>query len=215
MVKIDMIGKRFGRLTVVRRDEDIEPGRPCFLCRCDCGNERVVRGVLLRKGITRSCGCIKKERAKAMAEAHVTHGKTNTRLYRIWFSMKCRCHKPSAPDYDRYGGRGITVCEEWRNSFQAFYEWSMSNGYGDDLTIDRIDNEKGYSPTNCRWANKETQNNNTRRNFYITYDGETLTISQWAKKLGIKKNTLYSRLTKYGWSVKETFSKAVKRSESA
>ena len=201
MVKIDMIGKRFGRLVVIKYYDDIEPGRPRWLCRCDCGNERVVRGISLRKGDTKSCGCITKERAKLLSESHVTHGKSKTRLYRIWFNIKCRCYKPSSADYTRYGGRGIEVCDEWRDNFQSFYEWSMANGYSTNLTIDRIDNDGDYSPQNCRWVNAEVQNNNTRRNYYITHDGETLTLTQWAKKCGINKNTLYSRLTKYGWSV--------------
>lgn len=209
MVKIDMIGKRFGRLTVIEQSDDTEPGRPRYLCRCDCGNERVVRGISLRKGDTQSCGCIKKERAKALSESHIKHGKTKTRLYRIWFSMRRRCYKSTSPDYARYGGRGITVCDEWKDSFQAFYEWSVANGYLENLTIDRIDNEGDYSPQNCRWVNAEVQNNNTRRNYYITHDGETLTLAQWAKKCGINKNTLYSRLTKYGWSIERALLKEV------
>lgn len=172
-----------------------------WVCTCDCGNERVVRGISLRRGDTRSCGCIQQERAKALAEAHITHGGSKTRLYRIWFNIKCRCHKPASPDYARYGARGITVCDEWKNDFQAFYDWSMSNGYLENLTIDRIDNDGDYSPLNCRWVSTEVQNNNTRRNYYITHNGETMTLSQWAKKCGVNKNTLHSRLTKYGWSV--------------
>jgi hypothetical protein len=201
VVKIDMVGKRFGRLVVIGRADDIDPGRPRWLCRCDCGNERVVRGISLRKGDTKSCGCIQKERMKLLSESHITHGKSKTRLYRIWFNIKCRCYKSSFPDYARYGGRGIKVCDEWKDNFQAFYDWSTSNGYLENLTIDRIDNDGDYSPQNCRWVNTEVQNNNTRRNYYITLNGETLTLSQWAKKCGINRNTLYSRITKYGWSV--------------
>ena len=201
MRKIDMTGKRFGRLVVIEQSDYIEPGRPRWLCRCDCGNEVVVKGVSLRRGDTKSCGCITKERAIAMAKAHVTHGKTKTRLYRIWFGMKCRCHKKTAPDYPRYGGRGITVCDEWRNDFQVFYDWAMANGYQDNLTIDRIDSNGNYLPGNCRWVDSSAQNNNKRNNHYVTYNGETLTISEWSKRLGISKETLHSRLVKYGWSV--------------
>lgn len=129
------------------------------------------------------------------------HGKTKTRLYRIWFNMRCRCHKKDFVDYPRYGGRGIAVCDEWLNSFPPFYEWAMANGYREDLTLDRIDNDGNYEPSNCRWVDTKVQNNNTRRNHYITYNGETLTLAQWSERCGINKNTLQARICKYGWSV--------------
>lgn len=209
MVKIEMVGRRFGRLTVMERADDLEPGRPRWLCRCDCGNEKVVRGISLRKGDTKSCGCLSRENALNKAAAHITHGQSKTRLYRIWFNMRKRCSNPSHPDYHRYGARGIQVCDEWNNSFEPFYEWSMANGYQDDLTIDRIDNNSNYSPDNCRWVNTEVQNNNTRRNHYVTFGGETLTIQQWSAKQGINKNTLHARLVKYGWSVERALTEGV------
>ena len=165
----------------------------------------------MRNGDTKSCGCMKKERAIEMASKHITHGKTKTRLYRIWFNMKCRCYKKTAPDYPRYGGRGITVCTEWRNDFQDFYDWAMANGYNEELSIDRIDCNGNYCPENCRWADSKIQNNNTRRNHYITYNGETLTIAEWAKKCGIDRNTLHSRLTRYGWTVERALSEVIKK----
>ena len=207
--KVDLTGQRFGRLVVLMQSFDKPNERPRWLCQCDCGNQKIVAGSSLRGGLTTSCGCKRVERAKALAKAHITHGQTKTRMYTIWFDMKCRCHKESAPDFSRYGGRGIKVCEEWLNDFQVFYDWAMANGYRDDLTLDRIDNNKGYSPDNCRWADAETQNNNTRRNFYITYNGETLSLAQCARKYGIKQNTLHSRLTKYGWSVERALNEKV------
>ena len=211
MLKIDMTNKRFGRLVVIEQSEYIKPGRPRWLCRCDCGNKAVYDGSILRSGDAVSCGCLKKELAKENAIAHITHGKTKTRLYRIWFNMKCRCYKKSAPDFSRYGGRGITVCEEWRKSFQSFYDWATSNGYQENLSIDRIDVNGNYCPENCRWADATTQHNNTRSNHYVTFNGETLTISQWAARYGINKNTLLSRLTRYGWSVERALTEVVKK----
>jgi hypothetical protein len=209
MEKIDMIGKRFGRLTVIEEIDDSKTKRPRWLCRCECGNKRIVRGISLRKGDTKSCGCLKKELAKKLSEAKVTHGSSKTRLYRVWYEMRCRCYKKSSPDYPRYGGRGINVCYKWRKSFIPFREWAIANGYNENLTLDRINNESDYSPDNCRWVTRETQNNNTRRNYYITYNGETLTLSQWSKKCGINKNTLHSRLTKYGWSAERALTEEV------
>lgn len=205
--KIDLTGKRFGRLVVIEQDDFVKYDRPRWLCRCDCGNEIVVRGNSLRQGDTVSCGCVKKEHARALAEFHITHGRSKSRIYHIWFSMKSRCHKVKAPDYSRYGGRGIIVCDEWRNSFQAFYDWAIANGYQEDLSIDRINNNGNYCPENCRWVDSNVQNNNTNRNHYVTYNGETLTIAQWSKKCGISKNTLHSRLTRYGWSIERALAK--------
>lgn len=202
---IDKTGMRFGRLTVLREAPRIEPGRPRWVCQCDCGTIVTVDSRSLSPKRTKSCGCINSERARKLALDHITHGQTKTRLYNIWYNMRNRCNKKSAVDYCRYGGRGIEVCEAWQNSFTPFFEWAMANGYRDDLTLDRIDNNGNYCPENCRWADSETQNNNRRSNHYITYSGETLTVSQWARRLGINKVTLQSRLSKYGWSVQKTF----------
>ena len=209
MVKIDMIGKRFGNLTVISQAESIESCRPRWLCHCDCGNNRIVRGVSLRRGDTKSCGCLKIEHAKTLSNDNITHGESKTRLYRIWFNIRSRCNKSSHIDYPKYGARGIRVCDEWDGNFVAFRDWAMSNGYAETLSIDRIDNNGNYSPINCRWVNSEVQNNNKRSNHYLTYNGETLTLAQWAKKFGINKNTLYSRIVKYGWNVERSLTEGV------
>ena len=129
----------------------------------------------------------------------ITHGKRHTRLYSIWTDMKTRCNNPKRDKYARYGARGITVCEEWLNNFQAFYDWAMANGYADNLTIDRKDNDKGYSPENCRWITMKEQASNKSTNHLITHDGQTCTIAEWARKTGISREVLKDRICRYGW----------------
>lgn len=137
------------------------------------------------------------------------HGMTRTRLYRIWQAMKTRCYNQNFTHYKHYGGRGISICDEWLNDFQAFYDWSMSHGYSDDLTIDRIDNDGNYEPSNCRWATKEQQVNNCRHCHYITFNGETHSLSEWSKILNISRAVLNNRINKYGYSVERAFTEPV------
>lgn len=154
----DLTGQRFGRRTVISRAGSDRRGCATWLCVCDCGSESVVTGAELRKNHSGSCGCMRRDRL-------TVHSKRKTRLYKVWEGMKTRCYNPSHMAYKRYGGRGITVCVEWCNDFQAFYEWAMANGYDENApigqcTIDRIDNDKGYSPDNCRWVDMKTQRHN-------------------------------------------------------
>lgn len=139
-----------------------------------------------------------------------THGQTETRLYYIWTSMKARCFNQNNHSFKYYGNRGITVCEEWKQSFESFAAWANANGYSDTLTLDRLDNNKGYSPDNCRWADRTAQSRNRRNNRLLTYKGETKTFGEWAEITGIKNEVLWKRLLIYGWSVEKAFTTPVK-----
>jgi hypothetical protein len=138
---------------------------------------------------------------RILLESNIKHGKTNTKLYGVWSTMKSRCLNPNSASYKLYGKRGIKVCEEWANDFQAFYEWAVSTGYHEGLSIDRIDTNGNYEPSNCRWADAKMQASNRRSSHIVTLNGESHTIAEWSKITGIKSSTLYMRLNKYGYSV--------------
>ena len=189
----NLVGMRFENLEVLHRAEDyVKPnGRKILMwqCRCDCGNIVTVSGESLKYGNTKSCGCKRRNNFR-------THGKSNTRLYEIWTDMKQRCLNPNQKTYKYYGGRGITICEEWLDDFMNFYDWAMENGYQDKLTIDRIDVNGKYEPNNCRWVTMETQLRNTRRNHFIEINGERHTIAEWARIYEINPQTINSRIRK-------------------
>ena len=188
---IDLTGQRFGKLTVIEKAETLNKNAR-FKCRCDCGNEMIVESQKLRNGKTNSCGCL---RIEAIKKANTTHGQTKARLYRIWHSMKSRCNYDFKGS-ERYYGKGIKVCEDWENSFESFRDWAMDNGYTDDLTIDRIDSDGNYEPSNCRWAGKLTQDNNRNSNKKIEINGEFHTIAEWSRISGVKYETIRSRLSR-------------------
>lgn len=154
----DLSGRRFGRLVAIR-DVGSVRNRRIWECKCDCGNYTNVPATSLITGGTKSCGCLQQQ---TRVDSNVKHGFCGTRLYRIWKGMKSRCLYPSSTDYKWYGARGISVCREWEK-FEPFAEWALSNGYSDDLTLDRIDNDGDYTPCNCRWATISEQNKNKRR----------------------------------------------------
>lgn len=160
----DMTGSRFGRLTVLGRASGGDSRKVYWLCRCDCGNETTVRGDHLRYGLTSSCGCYQSE---YRTMSHTTHGGYHTRLYKVYRTMLARCGNPNSSEYKNYGGRGISVCEEWKNSFPTFREWALAHGYDEnaargDCTIDRIDVDGNYEPNNCRWVSSLVQAQNKR-----------------------------------------------------
>jgi len=185
------IGERYGRLEVLQYSHTNKHGKTMWKCRCECGNEIIATGSHLISGHTKSCGCLKKDNATA---ALTTHGQRYTRLYNTWLHMRDRCCNPRAKDFEAYGGRGITVCKEWSNSFETFREWAFENGYADSLTIDRIDVNGDYEPRNCRWATVKVQANNRRTCVHIEAFGQRRTVAEWAEITGISRTTLYSRI---------------------
>lgn len=194
------MGKRFGRLTVIRQVErkpsDNKARR--WLCVCDCGNEITAITSRLKNGHVRSCGCLSRE---TTSKTKKTHGECRSRLYVSWCRMKARCYYPKTRNFHRWGGRGIKVCDEWKNDFLAFKSWAVANGYRDDLTLDRIDSDGNYCAENCRWIPIKEQARNRSTN--VRYQGKCLV--EWAEETGISLKTLSYRL-RHGWS----FEKALK-----
>ena len=197
---INLTGQRFGRLTVLTRAENNKRGNTQWLCQCDCGEKRIVLGTELRGGRTRSCGCLRTER---LIKATRKHGASKTRLYSIYHDMLRRCYDCENKRFSDYGGRGIKVCEEWKNDFSSFQLWALSHGYAEDLSIDRIDVNGDYSPGNCRWITMKEQACNKRTNHYINYHGKTKTIAQWERDLNFPVDVIRQRLNRHHWSVEK------------
>ena len=207
--KIDLTWRRFGRLVVVHPDVNIGT-RTRWVCRCDCGNTLTVDARNLTSGNSKSCGCLKIEKSISRL---TKHGGKGTRLYSIWKGLKERCYNKNKKNYHIYGGRGIFVCDRWKDSFEAFRDWAMTSGYTDMLSIDRIDNNGPYSPENCRWATRFIQNRNKTTTRWITHKGKTLTLSGWAKILGLSASALHERIKKYGIATALSFIKIRKGEE--
>ena len=185
---IDLTGQKFGRLTVLTRKGKTKSGNAKWLCQCECGKETIVSSIELKSGDTRSCGCLREE---VSAARMTTHGKAKTKAFRVWMSMKARCLNKDDRAYCYYGKRGITICEQWM-AFENFYADMGDRPEG--LTIERIDNNKGYSPDNCKWITQKEQMRNTRRNKIIRYGGKKQCIGEWAEDLGLNYKTLWKRL---------------------
>ena len=204
----NLTGMRFGRLTVLGLSDDyVAPNgkhRKQYKCLCDCGSEKVIIGENLSRGLTLSCGCLQKERA---SQSNTKHGETDSRLYNIWCAMKRRCLNPNVPEYLLYGGRGISICDAWMD-YSNFSNWANNTGYDSNAkrgqcTIDRIDVDGDYCPENCRWVTQQEQMNNVRYNHYVTYNGETHTIAEWARLYNMPYAKLSQRLNRYGYDIEK------------
>lgn len=206
-IRLDLTGQRFGRLVAVE-----------FLCRlnlhsmwkcvCDCGNETIVTLNNLRKNHTTSCGCASSRHT--IGEKTSTHGLRNHPTYSTWTSMRNRCYWSKSNRSKHYKLRGIVVCNEWKDSFENFYEWSINNGWKPGLQLDRINNNGNYEPPNCRWATPKEQARNRTSNVWITIDGETKIAIEWAEQYNISPSVIHSRL-KLGWSHKDAIQKPIQK----
>lgn len=189
----DLTGQRFGRLTVIGIDESKNTRKTYWLCQCDCGKITSTRSDRLISERVKSCGCYKSEQDAIRVSKNHTHKQSGTRLYGIWMGMKGRCYNPNDPVYKNWGGRGIEVCDEWRNDFACFYKWAVENGYKEDLTIDRINNDGNYTPKNCRWASPKQQARNRRSNINITIGNTTKTLTEWCELFDLPYKTVNAR----------------------
>ena len=210
--KLDLTGKRYGKLTVLEfAYTDPKSRKSYWKCRCDCGREKIICASNLKSGNTSSCGCGEVENRKKLMDSfykdHIKHGMSESRIHKIWAHMKERCSNPNSKDYPLYGGRGISVCPEWddpNSGFVNFFDWALSNGYRDDLTIDRADTNGNYEPGNCRWSNAIEQSNNRRTNRLVTLSGDTKTLAEWCRTPGKNYSTIYYRLQS-GMTPEEAF----------
>lgn len=199
-------GQRFGRLTLVEKAQERRYNETWWVCRCDCGQAITARQLFLKRGNTRSCGCIRKEQCRERTQ---THGMTNTPEYHVWCGMKKRCNDPKDSHYHRYGGRGIRVCERWARSFEHFIA-DMGRRPTWRHSLDRIDGDGDYAPENCRWATPKQQGSRTSRVQHLTVDGVTRNLSEWAEQVGGTRTIIRKRLAR-GWSLKRAVSEPVHR----
>lgn len=182
----DFIGMKFNHVTVVSRNKEHKGNGKYYNCICDCGRTFVRRKDSIYNPQNKTCGFCMRER----------HGDTGTRLYEIYQNMKARCYYEHSPHYDNYGGRGITVCKDWLNSYNKFKKWALEHGYEETLTLDRINTNGNYEPSNCRWATRKQQSRNLRNNHLVSYNGIYKPLSEWCEILGINKNSIRKRLVR-------------------
>jgi hypothetical protein len=201
---INETGNIYGRLTVISKDVAASSGCIKWKCSCSCGNIVSVRGDSLRSGNTLSCKCLNNERA---LDLFTKHGMNKTPTYISFYNMLHRCYRSSHKNFNNYGGRGIKVCDRWKDSFDNFFSDMGEKPTG--MTLDRIDNDKNYDPNNCRWATQKVQNRNTSRNTNLVFNGETKCITDWAKLLGISEYTLRARINRLKWSATKALSTPV------
>lgn len=198
----NLSGVRFGNLTAISRANDKQYKSVHWLCKCDCGNIKVVSADNLRNGNVKSCGCLRGQNLK-------THGLSDERLYRIWKAMRQRCNNPKAENYRFYGQRGVKICDDWNKDFMSFYQWSINNGYHSDLTIDRINPDGNYCPGNCRWITMAQQNLNRHSNQIIEFNGIRKTVKEWSDDIGVDYKTLWNRINIYGWELSKALTSSI------
>lgn len=204
---MERIGERFGKLLISQKHH-VEEGRVYYLCDCDCGNTVIVQYSHLISGNTKSCGCLQKD---LTSKRFTKHNNSTHPLYGVWTMMKQRCYNQNNKSYKNYGARGIKVCSEWKNDFDAFYKWSINNGYEHKLTIERLNVDGDYCPSNCTWVTQEHQQNNRRNNIVIEFGGFVGTLSQWSIRTGIPYATLRKRIVDLGWDTYEALSIPVRK----
>lgn len=207
--QLDIVGKKFGKLLVLERIGLNKHKHYEFKVLCDCGKENIIEGRYLTSGKTKSCGCGMVEGVK---QSNTTHGMSGTRIYGIWNNMRARCYNKNSNNYDDYGGRGITVCNEWKSkhNFNNFFNWAMENGYSDELSIDRINVDGNYEPSNCRWVDMKVQANNRRSNVEYYYNGEYKTLSEICDSNNINYQAVWKRIHKYNWSFEKAISESIR-----
>lgn len=206
---LDIKGKRFGKLVALERVKNVGK-KVSWRCLCDCGKETNVLTTNLTTNRIKSCGCLKNQK---LIERSTTHNQRHTKLYEVWKTMKQRCSNSNNKGYHNYGGRGINVCDEWKDNYQAFYEWSINNGYKEGLSIDRINNDGNYEPNNCRWVDKFIQNNNTRKNKLFTINGISKTIHQWSREYNVPVSRTRQRVYIQKWDIVKALTTPVKSSK--
>lgn len=206
----ELVGRRSGRLVIVKTAGKASNRARLVECICDCGNKTICRWDGFQQGKTKSCGCLNREQQRKNGlktihiaiQSKVTHNLTNHPLYNTFKRMKRRCLNPKDKNYASYGGRGIAICKEWLNDVSLFVEWSTKNGWKRGLSIDRIDNDGNYTPENCRWVDQKTQCNNTRRTKFLVFKGRRQSITQWAEEFNLDPSNVGRRL-KNGWTIEE------------
>ena len=196
---LNLTGQRFGKLTVLTFKGRYNH-QTWWHCKCDCGKDVVTSTNRLKNGQTKSCGCYNREMTKLK---NTKHGSSNSPLYKVWRGMINRCKYPGTKNYDRYGGRGIRVWEEWENSFDLFSKWAIQNGYSEKLTIDRIDNDGNYTPQNCRWVSWKVQARNRSNNHLLELNGVNKPLTEWAEQYNIDYAIVRERINNLGWNVEE------------
>lgn len=208
----DLTGQRFNHLLVLERVPNDK--KTIWKCQCDCGKIVNVLASSLKSG-QKSCGCMTK---KILRDCQTIHGGSHTKLFDIWRNIKRRCYRENHKSYPQYGGRGIKVCDEWKNDFAAFQKWAFDNGYDENAefmkcTIDRIDVDGDYKPDNCRWVDMKVQCNNRTNNRKLTYNNETHTISEWSEITHIPFDVIHSRIDKWHWTVEKALTTSNSRFE--